>query len=594
MFNLNGGLARRSIFIGLLVGLGIVILQFRILLSRPIASTLWADNFDARLIHWILEWGYQALWAQRDILKFWYANSFYPHPNSLAFSDSLISLQLFYTPLRISGLSELPAMYLSLAGAVVFGCVFSASIISGICKLRTIEIAIFVFAAHGSLSVSNFAGHYQLFGVHFAIPCLLGMLAYWIKPCIFNLAIVLLTGALAICCATYFGPILVSLGLCGLLALGFRAAIFRGEISPAWVVKEKLNWKKAVLHFSLILITGLLLYQIQLAPYLKLFGSGSAVDWSEHITYSAKPWSIFWHISSNSFWYRPFASVAHTEFAYSPGIVLILLGLLGIGIAIKQKAGSDPETIIFRTVSICGVLILISSIIFSIGPRFTIGSGLRLPFEWFAEIIPGLSQVRTPGRFGMFVGLGLALMALPLRRSNLPRLGSCYGAVLLFLVIEAIPSFETFKLGPRNVPIYIEAARHFPPRTPLIELPVSAPDTIGTLARILAQLEGSIIHWGWQVSGYGAGKTPELRELLSLDHQVQRGEKHPREILNLARRIGVKFLIIHVRKYNPLAARRFNKMLKRHPGLQILSQTNGSSLIFLDQIQPEALASTKK
>src|SRR5450759_384042 len=112
-------------FTGILVGvLGVCILFRKLFIVSP-EQILWADNFDSKLIYWIVNWGYHILFEARQPLNFWNANSFFPESQTLAYSDSILSIQLLFSPLRAIGFQPLQSLYLSLAGFTIAGCFFT-------------------------------------------------------------------------------------------------------------------------------------------------------------------------------------------------------------------------------------------------------------------------------------------------------------------------------------------------------------------------------------------------------------------------------------------------------------------------------------
>lgn len=113
----------QSLIIGTIVGLVGAGILFRDVISARAYDHLWISNYDTRLIYWIENWGYHILFEEFSPRNFWNANAFYPHANSLAYSDSLLGLQIFFAPLRIVGVAPLPALYLLLALTCMVGLI---------------------------------------------------------------------------------------------------------------------------------------------------------------------------------------------------------------------------------------------------------------------------------------------------------------------------------------------------------------------------------------------------------------------------------------------------------------------------------------
>ena len=71
--------------------------QFRLLIvSTDWNRVLWATDFDSILLSWIAEWGYQSLFLHFSLERFWNSSIFFPHQNTLAYSDCLLGFQPFY------------------------------------------------------------------------------------------------------------------------------------------------------------------------------------------------------------------------------------------------------------------------------------------------------------------------------------------------------------------------------------------------------------------------------------------------------------------------------------------------------------------
>lgn len=81
----------------LFLAFGLIIFSHPMLLD---SGKLPGDIGDARFINYVLEHGYQWLIGNNLHNSFWNMPIFYPHENSLAFSDMLIGGMLIYNPVR--------------------------------------------------------------------------------------------------------------------------------------------------------------------------------------------------------------------------------------------------------------------------------------------------------------------------------------------------------------------------------------------------------------------------------------------------------------------------------------------------------------
>jgi hypothetical protein len=86
-----------------------------VLLARAVAGVGWScaaveNIYDARLVSYLLEWGYQYLGGSRLSESIWSPPFFFPEPNVLAYSDTYFSAYPFYFPARWSGLGPQQAL----------------------------------------------------------------------------------------------------------------------------------------------------------------------------------------------------------------------------------------------------------------------------------------------------------------------------------------------------------------------------------------------------------------------------------------------------------------------------------------------------
>jgi len=542
--------------LGTLTGVLGVLFLFNNLIGTQISNTLWADEYDARLIYWILEWGFRVLWQQGDPASFWNANSFFPHTGTLAFSDSLIAAQIFYIPLRLIGAAPLTALYGTLASACIVGATFSALLLwrAGIHShsVRTVIVA----AAHFSPCVFNFTLHYQLFGVQFAIPFLIAIWGFYRNAAWFEWNTALIFGALSVCFAAYFAPMLTSILF--ILILLWGVCTIRHLRLPT--VLHGPNQRCLAPKFVLAACVGIAVYYVQLAPYQRLFNSGVIAQSDsdpiiEQRQLSARPSSLLRERSPALHWYKPWSRARATERAYFPGYMLLLLGLGGAAVGIIRKDSSA----LARSSARFGGALLFSAVLLSLGPRLAGHPQIVLPFDYLSHIIPGLSNIRAPGRFGMLAGLALAMLSLPLLELLDRNAKAKYLVVALpiLITIECWPSIQTYPLWRSDPKLYRMLATMIPPQSPLIELPVAGREPLNNVKYAVQQLQGSTLHWGRLVVGYGAAETAELRDLRMIDRDVQRGKIGVGALVDFARSLGVRYLVVRYADYQPLVRARW-------------------------------------
>ena len=575
---------------GFLTGIFGFIVLFRQVFFSHDHQLLWASNFDPNLIIWIVEWGYHILFQAWDWGMFWNANQFFPHLNSLAYSDSIISAQFFYAPLRSIGFGQLEALYGTFFAVTLLGCSLTDWALRRIGFSKAIEIALIVYVAHFSMPVSSFLAHYQLFGVELA-PCFFLIFLLFLSSFqgryLILLAIIYI---LASGFSTYFAPMTL------LLCLVLSALIF-----PTIIREEKISFRNSTSRIGWVpvLITSALLfilYFVQIRPYLKLFGGLAKQSWAETETYSARPWSFFWQPAIDSLVYPVYAiDNGYWERNYFPGLILLTLFIVGLFlIAFRRK---KYRQIIFpeKYIATYAVALFFIAWVFSLGPQINIsqlgGRTIFMPLAIFSKLIPGVDSVRAPGRFGMFLALPLGIFTvyslryLLMRMKNIIKLGDkwLYAIVLILLVGDGLLKSPTFPYLVEHKSFYEKNISFINQHEPLAVLPLAKSGHLETISNIMQQLNGSTIHYGWLISGYGSRSTPELGSAIHLDQQFQLGNLEFSSLVDSLRKIGVKKVIIFKRDYSRDISKAIADMVKVNNNVDILLDDDEGTILFLKQ-----------
>jgi hypothetical protein len=564
---------------GTLIGLGGALILFRSLFGASSQWVLWSGTGDSRLIYWIVSWGYHILIERRDPANFWNANQFYPNPLSLAYSDSMLSLQALFAPLRLLGVSPLPALYIGLALTLIISCALTFLALQRIGGMNWLEMALITFAANLCLPMVTMYYHFQLFGFNLAIPYFLFLFLYLRDLYTFDLTALCLLYAAATAYATYLGPILLVVSI--ILTVPFLLRLFfRGELLRR--LRGGL-WKQILIIAAIATV----LYYVQLRPYALLARFIQPPSPEEASLYSANLNSIIVGLPDHSLWYQPkIRSFGSHEYANFAGLSLLVPGAVCLGLlasifsqtiwqarhhaaetgqpgsrsnmvaawninAQRLFGGFDSRLILFMALLFIVVLVL------SWGPFLKwndiINSNIHLPYYVFMKIIPGLERVRAPGRIGIFFGLPLGIFLVLILRYLLPNPDSRRSILALFfllVIIEALPVYATVPFDPDPTGIYkrlggSKGAESIAGEA-IIELPVASQDT---LEPILEQLVGSTFHWGHLVIGYGQRFAPEHKKLLALDSRLQNGQPDIQPLVNFARRNQVPYMLIHLDRY---------------------------------------------
>lgn len=531
--------------------------------SRPVgASCAVLDNpLDARLVGYLLEWGYlhlQGVAAPEGNL--WSPPFFYPVPDVLAYSENLFSGYLTYFPLRWLGLSPSSALFafhllhLGLTPVVAYLC------------LRTLRlgrwpslIAAAVFSwgwiryfHYGHL---QFAAGYPIplfftalyFAVHRRRPWA-GVLAAWTFLFTWHVslytAIFLILGTLAMA-----GAQLVVPGGARELARVVRSYGRDAAARPYRTLA------------CLALSVGALLLVVPSATlYAEVHeGVGPAPE-DEVRTYWGNVLS----------WVRPPPQHAllgrfHVYFPQEWGGVwekqaflgwLGFLGLLlpGAGLLVRRRRIFSlwPRPLVATSVAGLALLLVFSSY----GGRWP-----ELPFWFLHAHFPGLSGLRAPTRIAFVVSWFAALcLATHLQRLAAARSvarGIAAGGLGLALLAESVAPLPRIADRCEEEAIWRATERHICPRTPRDEigtvmfLPAGI-YSVNRLAQHTLAMHLSLACDLNVVNGY-SGRKPELIAPLLGPDPYEIPCPAVREILDRAHERSGKGVLIHVDRAPPLA-----------------------------------------
>jgi len=563
------------LILGLLIGLGGTIILFKDLFSVGFQNQLWISNYDTKLMYWIINWGYHILFEAFSPRNFWNANSFFPNLNSLAYSDSLLGLQIFFAPLRISGVAPLTALYLSLGITCILGTVGTSMALEKIGYFGLAESALIVCAAHFCLSMTSFFYHYQLFGFELAPPFFLFLFLYlrdFKREYLFALCFYFCLGASI---STYLAPILFTLAV---ILAPVSLVIRIHEQGLKWIIKQI-----RVSHLIIVIVFALGLYFLLLRPYILHSAALSTTETQNDLLFSANLVSLIYRISWFSYWYpSQWYRDGAWEYAYFPGYLLLAAVVIGLGWLFfagartiwrswssKQNSSQSigpagyptkqtqdrhitTEFLIFTSI------LFVSLIILSLGSQLKWQDSVysfRMPFYWLSLFLPGLRQVRVPGRIGMLIGLPLGIyLVYIVQNIQLKQLYRNWLTVslLVLLVIESWPKFSTYPFSADPEGVYQQVRIYNPDRKPLLEMPVASNQSdLDVYEQAMNQLVGSTLHWSPLVVGYGSSLSSQMTRLIYLDRQLQNNQPNLSPIVQFAKKLQITLFLVHLDQYSP-------------------------------------------
>jgi hypothetical protein len=575
----------KHIYIGLLVGLfGSFLLFHGIPLGHP-GDVLWGGDFDPKFIRWTVEWGYHAFFQKHFLLGVWNANTGYPHSNSLAFSDSILGIQIFYSPLRFLGFSQLGALYSSLAGFCILGSVLTQIALNRISEFSTFEKLVIIFCAQFSPFMTNFFYHYQLVGFELAPSFFLFLFLFLRNTKTFDLMLTVVTYCLAVFFSTYLGPMLLSVAI--LLVVSFLIS----ERPPS--VKEflKSRIKPPGIAWLGVIACAAFLFVFQIMPYMKQMKQMPLQSYDDSQVCSAHWNTLFTGKSALSYFYKNISGVwGFWESAYFPGYLLV--GVIVIFLILFFAHFSKRNSLSFgwksSSLISCMVVVFLASYFLSLGPYMEWPSRVRILFYWFSKIIPGLRSVRAPGRFGMFMGLPVGIFFIMLLRELRKKISAPHVltgttiCLVLIMVLESLPDYPVVPAHEVKKEVHLAVASQLNDSTPLIELPIAGATYIDTIANVMNQLVGSTYYWSPLVATYAPVPTPEFSELVRLDTGISSGKEDVGSIISFGEKIAVRHFLIHLDLYSEGARKRWEGYIGSLMPAQILVHHDNSYLFKID------------
>ena len=564
--------------VGFFVSVLGLFLLFSPLFTPNHSAEVWATDFDSVIYPWILESVFRSVWIFHDLVNF-NANIFYPHLHSLAYTDSMLSAQIIYGPLRFLGINTLNSTYLTLAIITLIGCMLTDYSLKRVGKFSALERGFIIFASHFSLTITSNFSHYQLFGFNF-LPSLILLIFLVLRD--FQARDILMVFVLFFIATTFAIYIAPMLGMVLLLLFPI--------IYSKFLKKNNFYLKKSynlILFFILSIFFGTVLYYLYFRYYIIVAKDFPLQSFQETATYSAKIDSILHDYSYFSFFYTPYrGDIGSWERGLFPGFLLLFFSstaflFLILKFTIKnyllKLARHDLEFFYFA------IFLFLAAFILSLGPYSF--HGIKLPFYYFSELFSWLRSIRAPGRFGFFMGLPLGILSvfgirILLIKTNLKTyftLIFCF--IFTAFIIESIPSFKTFPIPYNDKGPYFNVAPFIKNNSVVIDLPICGSDHFDTLKRVMSQMNNSFIYSGKLVVGYSSKTSVESSELINLDCSFQQHQSKFDDFLSFASRLKVNYLIIRKSSYTKAIQIQIEKDLMLLDQDRIVYSTNDLILL---------------
>jgi hypothetical protein len=561
------------------------------------------DAWDCLLNTWILGWDQYQL--GRNPLHLYDANIFYPHRQTLSYSETLLPLAVLSWP--VAALTKNPILAYNFA--FFLSCLLNAYAMFLLVKHLTGRYLpglaaglIFAFSATLMQQIT----HLQLVAAWFIPLALLQLHRFfdsrrWRHSILF--ALFLLLQALT---CVYYGLFFLSLLP---LILAVMLLLNRKKVNPAFLLRLG----------APLLAAGLALLAYSL-PFLSLFRN---YDFQRGLEYGADLQNYLAVPPHNLLLGRLLSRLGSYEYFLFPGLAAVLLaalwavakawcfqemprrlkraGLFLCGLPVllavitlmnkgfKLKLGSlsismtNPAKQVFVAMILAGLFISVAFVFYLLKhPRpagtqgapflyifilygslaLSWGSGLSVrgshvfahwaPFAWLYDHVPGFKGIRVPSRYAVFVILALAILAawgldLLARKFKPGRLKLTLAALLLVAVNLEYWSYPqrlmSFPVGRDIPPTYLWLAEQKGDFA-VIELPMT-----GDIYHEAGYMYFSLFHKKKIMNGYSGFLPPTtdfIRELF---------QDYPsRTSLDLLQDLGIKYVIFHAKRLRPLKA----------------------------------------
>ena len=524
-------------------------------------STCVKDSGDPLLNAWILAWDVRTLLS--NPLSVFDTNMFYPHQNTLAYSESQFSNALLALPIYVTTKNPILAhnfvylfsfvmsgfgMYLlvnhltkNIAAGVMAGIIFA------FVPYRFSHFQIQMLATQWmplALLYLDRAVHRQkwssflLFGLFYNLT----ILASYYYAMFFTVALIVLGLAYLlifkrhILTKNFLMPFFFIVFITVIINVPLAKPYF--ELADLGLVRSKETTELFKITFSDLLIT---------APENLLYGKlGETLRnsyWSEHVAF--------------------------------PGFIALGLAVFAIVSAVQPRTvwfvKSKPET---RKMVFAYTAVLLISFLLAMGASYDVpftNLTIPLPFGWLFDHVPGFKGLRTPSRFIIITLMMLAILSgygFAQLQPHIHKQKHVYAASILLTIFIAIEYLSIpipfYAQAPSEIPEIYTWLQKIDTDEAIIELPFPAtvdgnPD-FGRLAGIEGwRLYYATYHWMPMVNGY-SGFLPYGQDQIIADMLDFPDAKSIRRLNEL----GVRYVIVHQDQFDEHQKQQFEEYIDQY------------------------------
>jgi hypothetical protein len=503
------------------------------------------DSDDGRFSIWNVAWVAHALTSRPADL--WNANIFYPSPGALAFSEANLVAGALAVPVWLLTRNPVASMNFVIMLSFVLAAVCMYALARQLHASRAgaaLAALLFTFNSY----VFAHLTHIQLlmtFGIPLSLLCLHRLTE---RPSA-NRAVALgcALGVQALACGYYgvFAALLVTIG-------------------TLWLSATTGQWRST--RFWVLTVVAALVAVVIVSPllpsYLTVRDAGLGRTLAE-----ARIYSVSWrsYLASGLLvykWMLPW--LQHWVEVLFPGLLSIVFALIAIAYTLRGRSrlsapGVDTIVWLYAAVTLLAVWA-------SLGPD----AGL---YAWLFHVMPGMSFLRAPARFGLVALMALSVLAglglTFLERRWTPRQRAVFLTLLLALALSrsTVGPLMLEDL-PDEAPAYA-ALKDLPPG-PVAEFPFYTGRRLG---RQTEYMLNSTRHWRPLINGYSDYVPPEAaRDFTSL------ASFPSADALNVLIGRGVRYVVVHWASYGTDRAAKQNEVDTLRLDLQEIVSDSSSSL----------------
>ncbi|HEX9077810.1 MAG TPA: hypothetical protein VF932_18655 [Anaerolineae bacterium] len=560
----------------------VLYLTLTLVMTNPLVLHLASaveDKQDALLNTWIIAWVGHGLLT--DPLHLFQTNIFYPYPNTLAFSETLIPQGLLALPISLATGNTVLGYNLVLLFSFWLAAYAMYLFVFDLVHHRGAALVAGTIFAFNPYNLGNLA-QVQLLSFGW-LPLALLYLRKSIHNSQFERGSRPLSVRNSFLLGLYFSiQSLASIYYAFLSGIAVVLLVI-WSMADGWVraQRNRLAWvpffRRAATQLTFSAVVIAILVVPILLPYLQVqrdLGFQRKVEESEPFSASLV---LYTEVSPQNALYGsllaprpPIIAGGYPLDNLFPGILPVILAVVGV-VAARQ----DSKWLY--------IVLLAIAFLLSLGPRLflapTVGTSITLPYHWLYDAVSLLHALRAPVRFDALVMFALAVLAgmgvtkLTMNK-EIAGLGIC---LLVSVEYLAVPAANIVPVPTGNaIPEYVRWLAQQPHGT-ILELPMIASDPTKPLLDLTTQYL-TTYHWQDTPDGY-SGFNPGKRGEIAYEMQFFPNERSDA----LIRTLGVQYLVVHSADLPDWNTRR--DAVNKTAGLQLVKQFGGD---YVYRVEPRA------